>query len=715
MTRSLTLGIPTVRVQKWFKAENSVMRACLAASVRLQVDSLDDETLDAILHRHRLPGEFVMGQSDLHPLWRGRMMRRLEDGSIEEVWASDPPFLPGALDTTAIRHDADTCTPWHNRAFFDLLERGFPTPGAHPTEHALVLRPYTRDLYRAVFLWHAEARAGSAEDAYTRLFTSPTLNELPSFPFYVAVRANIPKPGQPGCWRMIVNHSMEMSDEMRLRAGWSMNKLDSSLNARIREAAELETDLKMTRPADVGHLIAIFESWGLQAAIVIADAKSYFHTFPVCPQRAFEQGTLSVDGAALSCVFDMGGTDCPAKTGAFSSFVAESVEALLDHTLTHDPATRGSMGLMAMRAGRSAKFGAGNKEARLAFATMYSDDLLIVCATHSVSAVEAAIKVKGDLFNVKWVMEKYGANLFIGRTFDTTPPGVQSRQHVNGAKLTAYAEFSEGLRSTGGGSFKDIDSLLGKLNHASTVELGIKPLTKSLTRCRFGQDKHDGRGTCRLSQAAHHDLRQVEMKLRRDEGLPIMCSTKLWPKHSDPGVITQRGDACLREDDGWNGWGIWWLVPSVSDSPNIFAAFGQWSALEERAFGRNIPAAEAVTALLGDRVVAHRQWWRSHHTGHLILSDSEGTYQKYSHLKAGSADMDACRDAFFALQQTKPGFAVLDHIPREYNVGADVLSKGHWELFQATMRAAGLPDPTLVTLTAHERDISHIIKELEQG
>ena len=654
------------KVVRWLKQEQHVMRACLSESVRLQADTLDDDTLDGLLKRHRMPKDLAMGQSDIRSEWKGRMMRLTTGGYIEEVFANDVPLLEGTLNVIAIRRDNQTNTPWLDQQMFDQLERGWPTPGAHHKQHGMLLRAYPRSMYQSIFLWHAEVTKGSKTDAYTRLFTEPAQGHLPSWPFVVSVRVNIPKPGQLNAFRQIVNHSMTMEAEVLQRAGWSVAPELSSLNERLKAAAPEGTKLEMTKPADVGQYIAIFEAWGVKPVIVIADAESYFHLFKVWVERSFEQGTLTINGACLSAVKDMGGTDCPQKTGGFSSFVAEVVEAACDRELNVPGSKPLSIALAAMRAGRSAHFGAGNKQARLSFASMYSDDLKVVCAEEYEEMVKKVITKTGDDFNIRWTMDKYGNQTYLGREYRIREPGVLSTMHISPPKAFAYAEHCDRIRMARGAANKDMDSVLGQVDYSATTELLLKPRTKGMRRARHGQERM-GSDWTHLGQPELADLDHISACLRRNEGIPVMCSTK-WPDHNDIQTITQRGDACLREEDGYNGWGLWIIIPNKSGAPNIIAAFDAWSPAEEQAFGRNIPAAEAATALLGDRVLVHRKLWQKHHTGHLILSDSETTYSKFGSYKLGSDGMDALRDEWLKLQDYKPWAAALDHVAREFNV-----------------------------------------------
>ena len=187
-----------------------------------------------------------------------------------------------------------------------------------------------------------------------------------------------------------------------------------------------------------------------------------------------------------------------------------------------------------------------------------------------------------------------------------------------------------------------------------------------------------------------------------------MCDT-MRPTHDQPHVITQRGDACLKEEDGYNGFGLWWVVPNASGPPAIYAAFGKWSPTEEEALGRNIAAAEAVTQLIGDRVIASQGWLQPHHCAVLELTDSETTERKFASLRWGSEALDRIRDLWQGRVADRPVPTILEFIPREINVGSDLLSKGHQEMFSATIVAAGLPTPIFIEISSRDREIGAAI------
>ena len=144
-------------------------------------------------------------------------------------------------------------------------------------------------------------------------------------------------------------------------------------------------------------------------------------------------------------------------------------------------------------------------------------------------------------------------------------------------------------------------------------------------------------------------------------------------------------------------------------NPENLAYTGKWSPSEEQALGQNITAAEAVTQLMGDRTLTSRGWQQPHHCAILEDTDSETTERKFASLRWGSQALDRIRDLWQELIADRDIPTILEFIPREVNVGADLLSKGEFELFKLVLRAAGLPAPIFISILARDRDLSTVI------
>ena len=331
-------------------------------------------------------------------------------------------------------------------------------------------------------------------------------------------------------------------------------------------------------------------------------------------------------------------------------------------------------------------------------------------------------------------------------------------------KLEVYAEHADKISTYSTAELDDTDSFLGRCNFASGIYLRIKQHMAELSRCRYMPNRLQ-EGRFPLSAKARADAARIAQIIRTNKGLPLMCDTHR-PAHYDVTTVTHRADACLNE--GVNGFGIYWVVPKASGGVAILALMDTWTPEEEALFnvGGGVPAAEACAALLGLRAVREHDIMQDHHEDLLQLSDSSTTDLKMSSLKIGAPVMDAIRDEWLVeCGRLTPWNVSLEHIFREkhagtptkagvflsrtlpvcyqgltfppspratplgttpytrasfsvrsipachprFNVGSDLLSKQQWDLFVATILAAGLPEPIRISLSEANRDLSTVL------
>jgi hypothetical protein len=480
-----------------------------------------------------------------------------------------------------------------------------------------------------------------------------------------------------------------------------------SLNQRLKDSTPDGPNLEMVRCSDMGQVIAIFQAFNIQVEVWTLDVTGYFHTVVVLLRRAMEQGILTLDGPAMSHVFDMGGEDCPRKTGQISSFLAECVGKIAHERVLRLPVVRDSVAIQRMLRVRGAKFGVGNPQARIVLAPMYSDDMCVVCPVGTRPTVQAVADEVARRLNLRWQGDKGGPRVFIGYELRLGPTMGQSMALIKSVKVAQYAVKWDALAAQPFPLRQVGQSVCGQINHAATVELALKPLATRLNRALHAHSRLNNPEVFAQSAACQADIREAANVLRGSTGIPLTCARD-WPEHDAPRTITQRGDACVKED-GYNGWGVWFVVPHGPNPRDfrVYALFDSWTTQEEALLGHNAPGAEALCILLGDRgAVEHSLFDRRWHDQHLILTDSETSFMKFGAVKMGSALMDNTRDDWLRLQSVKHIPATVDWCAREVNVGADLLSKGRWDLFQIVCAEAGLPPPIRLTLSAANRDVT---------
>ena len=273
---------PLSRARNAIKRENCFAAACLRFALLNDVEVISPEDYAKLRKIHRQAPTVTLHQADFFPCAQGTMWLQHADGLIWEVFDSDGPILPGRASPEGFRKDNKDHTPWQNQAFFDQMERGWPTPGVYPEDHSVVIRPYTAALYCDIKRWVKDVAKGADPEALIRLFTWTVSNDLISIPWISALRSSIPKPGRFNEFRQIVNLSAAIK-------AWHANHappkipnvphFSDSLNERICSALDDKRDqhkLEMTKGADVGHGLAIFHDWDIPVEMMTFDAKSFF-------------------------------------------------------------------------------------------------------------------------------------------------------------------------------------------------------------------------------------------------------------------------------------------------------------------------------------------------------------------------------------------------------------------------------------------------------
>lgn len=690
-------------VTKWLRRHAAHMQACLSYANKHGLDFIPDAAYADIAAKHRLPETLMLTNDDFFPHARNKRWIRKQDGSVHRFYDEDPPLIPGAVRPARAKEENELNTPWSDQWLFQQMEEGWLTPGVRSEHIMIFLRCYSKRGYQMIKVWDASLRKGSDPEAFCNNFTPQTLH-LPSAPFIAAMRSAIEKPDRvPVAFRIIVDLSRdaEINDKV----------VEESMNARLRSARENAPpppNLEMGRGADLGGTIAIFLDWDIEVDFISVDAEAYFDNHALGALRSTEAGSLGVLGAGLATAFSMGVEDAPASTGRFSSFFAEAVCKATHEALLELGALDKCPKLRRMYAARCARFGKRSLQARLVFAFMYSDDLGLVLPKSYREVALAIVMEKADHMGLHFTPEKYGFNIFIGYAF-ALDKAETSGMTIKPVKQSKYIEcFRQAANSTWL-SDHEADILGGRLNYASTIHLECKPVAALFNDCRYAT--HRMESGFPLSANARKAAAIAADTLLRNKSLPLCPDTDI-PKHDDPSVITIRGDASLGEECGFNGWGCWILIPSKHGKrPTILGLHGEWTAEEQAALGHDTPSAEALTCILGSRGFRAACVPEEHHEKLLGVTDSESSSMKFASLRAGAPRLDNIREHWFDLH-SGPGAlpATLVHVPREFNVAADILSKKHgWPLFVATIEAAGLGTPIQIHLSPEDRDISMLL------
>ena len=443
--------------------------------------------------------------------------------------------------------------------------------------------------------------------------------------------------------------------------------MELSYNERILRVKPVGPKMEMSKGADIAHNAYILLSYGFKVVLVTYDAKGYFHCFMVSNKRSTEQGLITRHGLSVSCALDMGLTDAPEDSGGMSDFISMAVGLALDQILRTHPLVTNNERACAYRREREAQFGVGSMHTWWAIPEQYSDDLTITTMEELEHLIAEVVHYKGDLYGLQWHIEKYGRNAHIGYSYELSS-GLDGRQHIRREKLDVYADHCDAVAGKAYALDKEVDQLLGQLNHAASVETAIKQHVGSLNTARHAKTRLR-KALTPISEQTIRDLRAAAAIMRADKGLPLLCEYR-WPEAHATTTISMRCDACLNE--GWNGFGAWFIVPRPDEGMDVFALFSEWTPHEQQALGHNTPAAEALGVLISALVCDREGWQQAHHTDLLALTDSETTATKFGTVRLGSHTMDVIRDRWLERAQLRSLYSICDHLPREFNVGTRV-------------------------------------------
>jgi len=304
-------------------------------------------------------------------------------------------------------------------------------------------------------------------------------------------------------------------------------------------------------------------------------------------------------------------------------------------------------------------------------------------------------------------IRKIGADVTIGYHF-IARSWIQSRILLRNPKPSLYAQAWDAYALNTVVDTQLSQSVLGQMNYAATVDLRIKGCSSSTNRAMHVNSRLSNSNMHPLPRRAADDICKAANLMRQDVGINLFCDTII-PLHSDLSTISQRSDACLNEPDNYNGFGVWWLIPQPNGKPKIIAAFDKWTENEEVSFGKNIAAAEAVGVVLGGRLLDDSISILPSHTSLLQLSDSETTFVKFNNVRLGSKVLELLRSVWQEAANNRDLATHLGYIPREWNVGSDLLSKGHWALFCNVMKLAGLDTPIRLAWPDHTRSTKDLL------
>ena len=743
-------GVPIVQpaalqeIASFFEKVHLARKACIKAAHALPGKrvSLTETEVRAVLKIYPLPKDTVIENTVIHPSLRGVTLLEMEDGTITEVLPRARPLLPGAVNRNAdaIRTKLQQRHPWLDASLPEFLELGFPHD-SHDTSFAIMLMASGQEFHRHIIHW-VNAYIKEREKTYLNAFTHRTRSTPPAMGGAVVVKRGMtPKPNGID-WRPTNNHTAPYSDDADIvpdaikggptPAGDDLLTVPADLptvrnekgqpysaNERIRLTMSMYPPIQYPTPADIGLAACIYLAFAIRMVFRSYDIGSCFHCKSVEPRRAAESifiedaiGPQMKDGLRKSNILDYGYLDSADISGRVTDIIPNIVDRELNHLVLSEITRKMTPQEIEYRNERGALFGLDSSHNSLSKSAIYVDDLENLHPEGYTDKCDEFVLTLGEEMGYTWVIDKKGDGSYIGFTFKVKQ-FENSRIHLRKEKCERYSDACSEMSTKKATTVETLQSRAGQLDHAAQAELDLKPLLAP-----FHAVMHMNPETLRfknpdyrpVTPALAHSCRTAVPILKASKGLPLFCDIRR-PYHYENSTITQRTDASLpgpTETSTYNGFGGWFLSRNPDGKIVIHAFFGEWSKEEKEKFGSCIAAAEGATVVFGSILAKASKLMLAHHTDLLQLTDSLVAEMKYNKISYGNAMIERSRQAWELHSNFDPFCVSLDYIPREWNVGGDLLSKGHWDTFCAVCVEAGLPMPILIKLTPEQRDISYL-------
>ena len=732
--------------KKWINSVHTCRKACIAAVQKLESGrkSMTMEEVKKVLKITPLPKDVVIENTAIHPKLRGELLMELADGSVQVIPPRTRPILPGAVNRNVdkIRHILQNIHPWLDLSLPEYLELGFPHD-SHDTSFAIVLQASGTEFHRHILHW-VKALVKEKDKTYLNAFTHPCKDTPPAIGGAIVVKRGMNIKPNGIDWRPTVNHRSpysELEDAVvkRAKGGPAPAKdallmpppaaptvrnskgLPYSTNERLATTISKYPPIQYPTPADIGLVACIFLAFRIVIKFSTYDIEGCFHRKAVEPRRAAESLIIEdalakglINAAYLSNIVDFGYLDSADISGRCTDSIPKRVDRELNMAITNSQIREMTKEEAEFKAIRGRLFGIDSCHQFLSRSFIYVDDLGNFHPEDHTQLCDTTVLAIGEDMGYVWEIDKNKDGSYIGVEFDVTDIQPNGRVRLRNKKRKAYSAALKQTAERKASTFKILESRVGEGSHAAQVELDIKPLLEPfyesmhVTKTRF--DNPDLRPvTPALSQAA----REMADILDRSDGLPLFCDIRR-PWHYDMATLTQRTDASLpsAEDgfEGYNGFGGWFLSQAPNGILTIHAFYGEWTTEEKEKFASCIAAAEGVTVVFGSILSKAHVLMKTHHKDLLQLTDSLVAEIKYNKMSYGNRMIEKSRLQWEKYARFDKCSTYIDYIPREWNVGGDLLSKGHWLTFKAVCKAAGLPEPILLTLTPEQRDISYLWK-----
>ncbi len=246
---------------------------------------------------------------------------------------------------------------------------------------------------------------------------------------------------------------------------------------------------------------------------------------------------------------------------------------------------------------------------------------------------------------------------------------------------TSFRELAKSTFTTR----ETLEGAIGKAIHAAVVSPEGKADLDHLYRCLLATTtaRANGPKSARhLSRAARAEATAWACRAERADKIPLVPREP--PVERDSSTLVVRIDASLREEGGAGGYG-WWVADTSTGQLRTSYGFGQWPAIAAATLSTG--AAELGAATLGAWMGLSRA--TASHRAVLVITDSTAAWGAILRNARSSPQMERAKKMWWTHTGSGRIPVYPEYRPREWNQGADALSKGEENQFLRLTAAYG--------------------------
>ena len=644
------------------------------------------------------PGTLFIPRSQIHEDFRHRWLDTsrlprdpVQTGEVSDLTEGQPLSRP-VLNVKTILRDA-AASGWDNPFLEQMLQCGVPLLDDLPDTGILLLPDQTPYLEHRGFLQDKQLKERA------RGFFSQPGGLLPRFPCIVHPKGAVEKGGK---YRITNNFSAPHSGHRD-----KVPDLPLSYNESVRTTLEADTwpGIRLNRPTDIGQALWVLAGGFEEVKMLKDDVQSYFRLLSVSPRRECIQLWATEVGILVDSQGEFGPADMPDFASQLSDFLAHEWGNRVERELLARDFYETNT---AAKDFRAARVHLGPKQSRCHVESIYVDDVHGI-APPPVNRIQASqlSEMCGD-YDIDLSPTTKGATdtptlEYTGFDYDSRPDRL--RMGLPAMKRNLYVTELQRLASRKSAPRSEIESAVGRCIHAATVVPEGKADLEHLYRCLIAAP-HTQK-MCFLSHEARAELTRWADRLSEEVHVPLFPIHRP-PPESDPTTLTIRVDASLREEGSGGGFG-WWSANTLNGVLSIHYGLGDWTPAEASRFSS--AAAELWAMLLAVASAAEHGVLQPNHTHVLIITDSEAAWGAILHNTRSSSQMEQCKGAWWKATSLCNTPVFPEHRPREWNQGADMLSKRDVPGFIRLATWYGADNVTHLPVPPHWRDTSSVLEQ----